>query len=204
MKPHLDPPLLDAEPTGLEAGVCADQHHSLRLWLRLLACSTDIETEIRKRLRTQFGMTLARFDYLAQLHRHPEGLRMNALSRNLMVTGGNVTGLTDELEKSGFVARAAQPEDRRAFVIALTPTGRKTFERMAQVHEGWLVELLGGVPDQAKQQMYELLGQLRSQLAGHAAQADAKPAPTQSTQVRKAPKIVTVQPGSEGILPSGM
>ena len=82
-------PLLADEPTGLEAGVSADDHHSQRLWLRLLACSTDIETEIRRRLRVQFGMTLARFDYLAQLHRHREGLRMSVLSRNLMVTGLN-------------------------------------------------------------------------------------------------------------------
>ena len=160
-------PLLDDEPTGLEAGVTEDDHHSLRLWLRLLACSTDIETEIRRRLRVQFGMTLARFDYLAQLHRHREGLRMNVLSRNLMVTGGNVTGLTDELEKAGFVSRDLQPEDRRSFVIVLTPKGRRAFERMARVHEGWVIELLGGIPDKAKQQMYHQLGQLRAQLAGH-------------------------------------
>ena len=172
-------PLLDDEPTGLEAGVTEDDHHSLRLWLRLLACSTDIETEIRRRLRVQFGMTLARFDYLAQLHRHREGLRMNVLSRNLMVTGGNVTGLTDELEKTGFVSREAQPEDRRSFVIALTPKGRRAFERMARVHEGWVIELLGGIPDKAKQQMYELLGQLRSQLALH---AEMEPAEKKKTK----------------------
>lgn len=161
-------PLLIDEPSGLEAGVSSDHHHSLRLWLRLLACSTDIEAEIRRRLRVQFGLTLARFDYLAQLHRHPEGLRMNVLSRNLMVTGGNVTGLTDELEKTGFVTRIAQPEDRRSFVIALTPKGRKAFERMAHVHESWLIELMGGVPDAVKHTLYELLGQLRNTLAASA------------------------------------
>ena len=168
-------PLLADEPTGLEAGVSADDHHSLRLWLRLLACSTDIETEIRQRLRVRFGMTLARFDYLAQLHRHPEGVRMNVLSRNLMVTGGNVTGLTDELEKAGFVAREAQPEDRRSFVIALTPKGRKAFERMATVHESWVIELLGGMPDQSKQQLYELLGQMRGVLAARGTTTETDP-----------------------------
>lgn len=169
-------PLLADEPTGLEAGVSSDDHHSLRLWLRLLACSTDIETEIRQRLRVRFGMTLARFDYLAQLHRHPEGLRMNVLSRNLMVTGGNVTGLTDELEKAGFVAREAQPEDRRSFVIALTPKGRKAFERMATVHESWVIELLGGMPDQSKQQLYELLGQMRGVLAARSTTSEPETA----------------------------
>ena len=76
----------------------------------------------------------------------------------------------------------AQPEDRRSFVIALTPKGRRAFERMARVHEGWVIELLGGIPDKAKQQMYELLGQLRAQLAGHAGHAEAEPVEKKRTK----------------------
>ena len=162
-------PLLGDASIGLEARMSSGDHHSLRLWLRLLSCSTDIETQIRQRLRGQFGMTLARFDYLAQLHRHPNGLRMNALSRFLMVTGGNVTGLTDELEKDGFVAREADPDDRRSWRVALTPKGRKAFERIASVHEGWVVGLLGGMPDADRHQLYELLGRLRVQLSAQQA-----------------------------------
>jgi DNA-binding MarR family transcriptional regulator len=158
-------PLLDDQSIGLEARMSSDDHHSLRLWLRLLACSTDIETEIRKRLRVNFGMTLARFDYLAQLHRHPDGLRMSALSRFLMVTGGNVTGLTDELEKDGLVQRDAEPGDRRSYRLALTPKGRKAFEKIASEHERWVVELLGGVSDVERHQLYDLLGRLRVQLS---------------------------------------
>ena len=158
-------PLLDDQAIGLEARSLSDDHLSLRLWLRLLACSTDIETEIRKRLRAQFGITLARFDYLAQLHRHPDGLRMSALSRYLMVTGGNVTGLTDELEKDGLVQRDAEPGDRRSVRVALTPKGRKVFERMASEHEGWVVELFGGVAEADRHQLYDLLGRLRVQLS---------------------------------------
>ena len=158
-------PLLDDQAIGLEARSVSDDHLSLRLWLRLLACSTDIETEIRKRLRAQFGITLARFDYLAQLHRHTDGLRMSALSRYLMVTGGNVTGLTDELEKDGMVQRDAEPGDRRSVRVALTPKGRKVFERMASEHEGWVVELFGGVAEADRHQLYDLLGRLRVQLS---------------------------------------
>ena len=158
-------PLLDDQAIGLEARSASDDHLSLRLWLRLLACSTDIETEIRKRLRAQFGITLARFDYLAQLHRHPDGLRMSALSRYLMVTGGNVTGLTDELEKDGLVQRDAEPGDRRSVRVALTPKGRKVFERMASEHEGWVIELFGGIADTERHQLYDLLGRLRVQLS---------------------------------------
>lgn len=158
-------PLLDDQSIGLEARVSSDDHHSLRLWLRLLACSTDIETEIRKRLRAQFGMTLARFDYLAQLYRHPDGLRMSALSRFLMVTGGNVTGLTDELVKDGLVQRDAEPTDRRSWRVSLTAKGRKTFEAIASVHEGWVVELFGGLDEADRHQLHALLGKLRVKLS---------------------------------------
>ena len=170
-------PLLGDQAIGLEARSSSDDHQSLRLWLRLLACSTDIETEIRKRLRAMFGMTLARFDYLAQLHRHPDGLRMSALSRYLMVTGGNVTGLTDELEKDGLVQRDAEPGDRRSVRVALTPKGRKAFERMASEHEGWVIELFGDLADSDRQQLHTLLGRLRVQLSGRQSPPQETPQP---------------------------
>lgn len=150
---------------GLEARVGDADHQALKVWLRLLACSTQIETEIRRRLRAQFGMTLARFDYLAQLHRHPAGLRMSALSRYLMVTGGNVTALTDDLAAEGLVQRDVDPEDRRSFKVALTPAGRRAFEAVARVHEGWVIELLSGLGTEHKHQLHDLLGRLRVHLA---------------------------------------
>jgi DNA-binding MarR family transcriptional regulator len=98
---------------------------------------------------------------LAQLHRHPEGLRMNTLSSHLMVTGGNVTGLTDELEKEGFVSREADPTDRRSRRVALTQQGRHAFEAIATVHEAWVMELLGGISTAEQKQLHGLLGRLR-------------------------------------------
>jgi len=167
---------LDDARIGLEARAGADDHAALRLWLRLLACSTQIETEIRKRLRSRFRITLSRFDYLAQLHRHPEGLRMNALSRYLMVTGGNITGLTDELEKEGLVSRQASPGDRRAFVLQLTAAGRESFERMAAEHERWVVELLGGLKAADRRTLHALLGTLRMTIAERQGAGPAGPA----------------------------
>ncbi len=159
-------PLLDDASIGLEGHMASDDHQSLKVWLRLLSCSTQIETEIRKRLRTEFGMSLARFDYLAQLHRHPDGLKMNALSRFLMVTGGNVTGLTDELEKEGLVARVAELGDRRAYRVSLTKKGRKLFDKIAAVHEGWVVGFFAGMSLTEKRQLHTLLGNLRVQMTG--------------------------------------
>ena len=153
---------------GLEAGVHSNDHLSLRLWLRLLSCSTSIESAIRQRLRTEFGTTLARFDYLAQLYRHPDGLRMNALSRNLMVTGGNVTGLTDQLEKDGLVERINLAADRRSILIQLTAKGREQFAAMASVHETWVLGLFEGLPKASQRDLYAVLGDLRQHITNHA------------------------------------
>ncbi len=156
--------LHEAQELGYEARAASSDHAALKLWLRMLACSRQIESEIRRRLRAQFGISLARFDYMAQLYRHRDGLKMNTLSRYLMVTGGNVTGLTDELEREELVVREEDPTDRRAWLVRLTPKGRRTFEAMAEVHEGWILEMFGGLDDKTLQQLHQTLGTLRVQL----------------------------------------
>lgn len=157
---------LDAlDGLGHEARAAADDHDALRLWLRLLSCATQVEDEIRRRLRARFGISLARFDYLAQLHRAPGGLRMRALSQRLMVTGGNVTQLTDELEREGMVVRAADPVDRRAWILRLTPRGRSAFEAMAREHEGWILEMFGDLEPRAMRQLHRQLGTVRVRVA---------------------------------------
>lgn len=150
---------------GHEARADASDHAALRLWLRMLACTTQIEGEIRRRLQARFGISLARFDYLAQLHRRSEGLRMKELGRCLMVTGGNVTSLTDELEREGLVTRVADPRDRRAWILRLTARGRTTFEAMAREHEGWILEMFSGMDPRSVRQLHLQLGDLRMRVA---------------------------------------
>jgi DNA-binding MarR family transcriptional regulator len=149
------------EQNDLETRVNDAHHQALKLWLRLLACTNKIENEIRGRLRAKFDTTLPRFDLLAQLERNPGGLKMNELSQRLMVTGGNVTGITDQLEKEGLVVRASDPSDRRAFTVKLTPTGRWVFAKMAAVHEQWVIELFAGLNAAEKDQIYRLLAKLK-------------------------------------------
>ena len=156
--------LVDAARLGLEARLRTDDHAALKLWLRMLACVTEIETEIRRRLRERFGISLSRFDYLAQLHRHKQGLKMRDISRCLMVTGGNVTALTDELERDGLVVRKRSPSDRRSWIVRLTPEGRKGFEAMAREHAQWILELFEPLDARAIQKMQQHLGSLRNHL----------------------------------------
>jgi DNA-binding MarR family transcriptional regulator len=164
---HNDPShtlLEDAQELGHEARAGRGDHAVLRLWLRMLASTTQIEAEIRRRLRERFGISLARFDYMAQLYRYRDGLKMRDLSRYLMVTGGNVTGLTDDLAHDGIVVRESSPSDRRAWIVRLTPKGRRQFETMAHEHEGWILDLFAGLDAKTVQQLYEQLGQLRVHL----------------------------------------
>jgi DNA-binding MarR family transcriptional regulator len=141
-----------------------DDHLSLRLWLRMLSCTVRIENEIRVRLRSEFGITLPRFDLMAQLERRPEGLRMGELSRRMMVTDGNVTGITDQLQQEHLVERRSDPDDRRAYTVCLTAAGRRAFRKMARIHEQWVAELLDGVVPNDKKKLIALLTQLKQQL----------------------------------------
>ena len=156
--------LHDGEQLGQEARIVPSDHATLKLWLRMLSCTKQIEAEIRRRLRVHFDTSLARFDYLAQLYRHPAGVRMNVLSRQLMVTTGNVTGLTDELERDGLVRRENDLSDRRAWQVSLTPKGRRTFAAMAREHEKWILELFSGLDNKTVQQLHQPLGRLRVQM----------------------------------------
>jgi DNA-binding MarR family transcriptional regulator len=149
----------------IEARAQDDDHQALKLWLRMLSCTYRIEGAIRQRLRTAFSTTLARFDLMAQLERHPGGLSMGELSQRLMVTGGNVTGLTDQLEAEGLVERSAHPSDRRSWNVALTPAGRRQFRRMAAAHEQWVIELLSGLSAAEKAQVHALLATLKLHLS---------------------------------------
>ena len=121
-----------------------------------------IERVVRSRLRSRFGTTLPRFDLMAQLERHAEGLKMNELSERLMVTGGNVTAIVDQLEKEGLVERLDEPADRRAFRIRLTRSGEKSFAEMAREHEEWLVELFAGVSGKEQDDLLKLLAKVKS------------------------------------------
>jgi len=145
-----------------ESRARSEDHHALRIWLRLLTCTQLIERQVRSRLREQFGSTLPRFDLMAQLERYPEGLKMNELSRLLMVTGGNVTAIVDQLETEGLVERLDEPADRRAFRIRLTRAGERSFAEMARAHEEWVVELLAGLSRREHEDLLKLLAKLKS------------------------------------------
>ncbi len=151
----------------------AGHQDELRLWLRLLTCSTLVEGEIRRRLRRHFGTTLPRFDLLAQLQRVDQGLTLGELSRRMMVTNGNVTGLATRLEAEGLIGRRTSATDRRAQTLRLTPRGRREFARQSAAHEGWIAELFGGLAAADRATLHRLLGRLKSGVGNALREASA-------------------------------
>lgn len=152
---------IDAET--LLADAPAGRKRELRLWLRLLACAKLIEGEVRRRLRVAFGTTLPRFDLLAQLERAgPEGLTLGEVSRRMMVSNGNVTGIAARLVAEGLVARRAHPADRRAHALRLTARGRRDFGRQSAAHEAWIADLLAGLAPADQAALHRLLGRTKA------------------------------------------
>ncbi|MEA3015076.1 MAG: hypothetical protein QOD42_3621 [Sphingomonadales bacterium] len=144
-------------------GALADRS-SVRLWLRLLSCTMAIEKDVQRRFAGR-GATLARFDVLAALDRHEEGMMMGALSRALLVSNGNVTQLVQKLAKDGLVRIAPLPADRRASIVRLTAKGRAEFAGLAAAHHDWIDGLVADMDGEAREILYHALGELKRSIA---------------------------------------
>jgi DNA-binding MarR family transcriptional regulator len=131
----------------------------LRLWLRLLRATRAMESDLRERLRVRFGITLPQFDVMAALYRKADGITMTELSRMLIVSNGNVTGIIDRLVADRLVARRPAADDRRSFLVRLTPKGEQRFNIVAKAHQEWVDRLLSGLDgDQAEMIIHHIDG----------------------------------------------
>ncbi len=140
---------------------------SLRLWLKLLSCAMVVEKRLRARLDEDFNTTLPRFDVLAALERHAQGLKMSALSESLMVSNGNVTGVVTRLIEDGLVTRTVDEEDRRSATVRLTRKGRDAFLKMAAAHEQWMDAMFADLSDNQSDDLMRLLVHLRRSIEAH-------------------------------------
>jgi len=151
--------ILDSETKAVE--LPDDHGDEIRLWLRLLTCTTLIEGEIRSRLRESFDVTLPRFDLMAQLDKVPDGMTLSDVSKRMMVSNGNVTGLVERLVESGHLDRRTSDTDRRVQVIRLTKAGRAEFRRMAAEHQVWISDLFSDLTPKDVRDLMRLLGRTK-------------------------------------------
>ncbi|MGB3846744.1 MarR family transcriptional regulator [Sphingopyxis sp. YF1] len=142
-----------------------DDRGNVRLWLRMLTCTTVIEKRLKRRFSDQHGITLPRFDVMAALDRHPEGMTMGQLSAALLVSNGNVTGVVQTLARDRYVSIAPSPSDGRASIVRLTQEGRDCFAGLADAHHDWIDAMLAGLTRDQRTTLYDLLGALKDSLA---------------------------------------
>lgn len=152
------------ERKDYETGVQIQDEMELRIWLRLLTCSNLLDTEVRTRLKQTAGTTLPRFDILAQLERHKGPMSMGELSKRLMVTNGNVTGLVERLASEGMVERAPAPDDRRIQMVSLTSRGKENFANMAANHRVWIRAMMEQLTANELNSLYDLLARLKESI----------------------------------------
>jgi DNA-binding MarR family transcriptional regulator len=151
---------LDAETKVAER---PDDHKTeLRLWLRLFTCKMLVESEVRRRLRDKFDLTLPRFDLMAQLDRTPHGMTLGELSKRMMVSNGNVTGLVDRLEAQGLIQRRPAPKDRRSQFVSLTAEGRKSFRNIARANADWVAEIFADLSHGDMEDLLRLLDRTKA------------------------------------------
>ena len=144
----------------------------VRVWLRLLSCSTIIEKRLRRRFVAQFDTTLPRFDVMATLARTPDGVAMGELSRALLVSNGNVTALVRQLEADGLAVSRAAPDDRRSSIVALTDQGLRHFNALADAHRSWIEAMFAGMAAGDQKALYDLLAKLKGSIAADAHDGD--------------------------------
>lgn len=147
---------------GLPGGAPAPDA-ALSTWVRLLKAHGLLLRELRRRMPRE--LTLPQFDVLAQAWRAPEGMTAGQLTRELLVTAGNVTGIVDRLEQLRLVQRRRMPEDRRVVRVRLTAQGRRLMDRVLPHHRREVESLLGAFPPAQLAQLRDLLGLLGRHLA---------------------------------------
>jgi DNA-binding MarR family transcriptional regulator len=138
---------------------------ALRIWLRLLTSTQLIEQQVRGRFRTEFDTTLPRFDVMAALAREPDGQTMGDISRWLLVSSGNITGIISRLENDGLVTRVRSADDRRTHLVRLSSKGLEEFERMSLTHEKWIRNMLAGMTREEMATLDKLLTKVKISLS---------------------------------------
>jgi len=157
---------------------------SVRTHLRIATCYNLLMREARQRVATRWNLTLPQFEVLAELARADVGgFTFVELSRLLLVTSGNLTGIVDRLEEQRLVARVPDAKDRRVIRVALTERGRRVTDQMLPAHAADIEEILSFMPRSALTELSELLGRLRDGL--HARAELTRPAAARRKRNRK-------------------
>jgi DNA-binding MarR family transcriptional regulator len=159
---------------------------SVRAWVRVLAVQKRALAALRNDLEGE--ITMPRFDLLANLVRR-DGQTLAALSRSMLVTAGNITGLVDRAARDGMVERRADPEDRRAWRVHLTSKGQRAFRDADRRHAAKVEKVFAGLSRTELETLIRLLDKVRAVLRPEG--PPKLPVLRERAKPRRAPKAPT-------------
>ncbi|MBE0642513.1 MAG: MarR family transcriptional regulator [Bacteroidetes bacterium] len=133
---------------------------ALALWVKLARAYSVFNRESAHDIR-RYGLTQPQFGALECLY-HLGPMTIGDLSRKMLVSGGNMTCVIDNLEKEGHVRRVQSEVDRRSVTVELTPQGQELIGRIFPQHAA-LIENVASVLDANEQdELSRLLKKLGS------------------------------------------
>jgi DNA-binding MarR family transcriptional regulator len=152
-------PRINATHRNLTRG---NPREAIGVHVRIASCYNLLMREARNRISSRWRLTLPQFDVLAELARADErGFTFVELSRLLLVTSGNLTGIVDRLEGRRLVRREPGDQDRRVIRVKLTEKGRAMTGEMLPKHTEDLGQVLSFMPKNALQHLSALLDDVR-------------------------------------------
>jgi MarR family 2-MHQ and catechol resistance regulon transcriptional repressor len=139
-------------------GYPACRKEALKLWV-VLARSFNAFAQISAQHLKAFDLTPPQFGVLESLA-HLGPMKMCEIGSKLLMSGANVTGVVDRLEKKGLVRRVMDAEDRRLFLIHLTEEGSKLITKIFPLHAARIEAFAGVLNSKEKRQLADLLKKL--------------------------------------------
>lgn len=131
---------------------------ALSTWIRMLKFHNLVMREARVGLSER--CTMPQFDVIAQLSREKNGTPLVELSRHLLVTAGNVTGIIDRMESDGLVKRSRDRKDRRVTRVHLTEKGKKLAKAVIPLHVNDIHRMFSGLNEEEIIQLRRLIDKL--------------------------------------------
>ena len=131
---------------------------ALTMWVKLARASATFGRLTGKDIE-RYGLTQPQFGVLEMLG-HLGPLTIGEIGKRMLVTGGCVTVILDNLEKAGFVERIRSLEDRRVIKVQLTAAGDSTFKDIFHKHASRVTELAAVLTEKEQIQLSTLLKKL--------------------------------------------
>ncbi|MCX7797623.1 MAG: MarR family transcriptional regulator [Melioribacter sp.] len=135
---------------------------ALNTWIKLARAFSTFNKKTAENIRN-FGLTQPQFAVIEALG-HLGPLKVGELCKKMLVTGGNMTLVLDNVEKLGYIERIHSKDDRRAIIVQLTKSGKELFDKIFYSHAEYIAELMSVLTPEEQKTLGELLKKLGTSL----------------------------------------